>query len=349
MGIAAPLHQTERTLSTLRKLNLLDKELELTRNEKEIVIPLTHAPSQQDIAAMKEQNPDVRLQEHLFRELPTKPRNLPESMLGKIPEHLLSTLPRSYDIIGDVAIVNLSEDLIQFSSHIGRGVLEVNPQLRLVLRKSGEVTGPFRTRKFEIIAGSGSTETFHKEFSCIFHLDIAKVYFNPRLSHERMRVARQVKPCETVLDMFAGVGPYSILIAKKQLTSRVNATDINAEAFRYLKENTFINGVADRVVPIFEDARAVSPRMLGSASRVVMNLPSEAANFLQAAAQAVAAEGMIHYYTFASRTESLNAIKDSLLQTMRAHGREVRSFPFCEIIREIAPNRVQVAVDILLK
>ena len=104
---------------------------------------------------------------------------------------------------------------------IGEGIMEINPHLRLVLRKSGQVSGTFRTREYEAIAGEGDSETVHEEFSCLFRLDVTKVYFNPRLSHERMRVARQIKEGERVLDMFAGVGPYSILIAKTQRDSQI--------------------------------------------------------------------------------------------------------------------------------
>jgi len=351
LGIATPLQQAEQTLLILRRLRLVDRGLEFSRNEKEVFIPLSTGASSEDIEKIKERCPDVRIQEANFVELKTRPRNLLESVRGKIPEPLLSSVPRSCDIIGDIGIIELPEDLIQFSAIIGRGVLEVNPHFRLVLRKSSEVTGTFRTRKYQTIAGSGNTETFCREYSCVFHLDIAKVYFNPRLSHERMRVAGQAKPHETVVDMFAGVGPYSILIAKMQPTSRVTAIDINPEAFRYLKENILTNGVADCVVPILDDARQVTSRTLqGTASRVIMNLPSEARSFLDAAVQVAKRDGgIIHYYTFASRSDDLSTIEESVRAIVESAGREVHSVPFRKIIREIAPNRVQVAVDVQLK
>lgn len=349
-GVAIPAKQAEQTLRVLRRLQIIDRGLEFARNQEKLFVPLLRLPSEQDIARIREDSPQARIEEHLFRELREKPRSLIEYLREEIPDRFLSSLTRSYDTVGDIAIIELSPDLIKFSTIIGKGLLELSPHLRLVLRKSGEVAGPYRTREYEIIAGGGNTETFHKEFSCLYHLDITKVYFNPRLSNERMRIARQVKPRETVLDMFTGVGPYAILIARTQPTSTVNAADINADAIRYLNENILINRVADRVAPILDDARRVSAQLQGRASRVVMNLPSQAQDFLREAAQAVKAEGgTIHYYTFASRNDNLDTMKESLRQNVRKTGREVRSFTFCDVIREIAPNRVQVAVDILLK
>lgn len=351
LGLAIPTQQAEETLRALRKRQLVNMQLEFSRTEKQVIIPILHEPSVEDIQAIKEHCATFNTQQALFRERKHARPSLLESVRGKIPERYLSHLPRSFDIVGEVATVELPSELDEFSSIVGRGIMEANPHVRLVIRKSGDVSGKYRTRQFETIAGSGGTETWHREYSCVLHLDIAKVYFNPRLSHERMRVAQQVRAHETVLDMFAGVGPYSILIAKNQPTSRVYSIDINPDAFRYLKENILANGVADRVIPILGDAREATARQLkGVASRVIMNLPSEARNFLEAAARALTPEsGTLHYYAFASRTDDLDTIKKSIRATIGSTGRIVHSFSFCRIIKEIAPSRVQVAIDVQVK
>lgn len=350
-GVAVPKKEVERTLPILRELGLIDNTLRVTRTSEAVLIPLVREPSSKDIFKIKEHCANVRIEQALFAYGKTRPRDLLEYARGKIPEHLLSSLPHSFDIIGDIAIIELPAELIQFSSTIGNGVMEVNPHLRLVLRKSGEVSGRFRTRSFEPIAGTGKTETIHREFSCLFHLDIAKVYFNSRLSHERMRVASQVRKGECVLDMFAGVGPYSVLIAKRQPDSRVYSIDINPEAFRYLEENILLNGVADRVIPIFGDAgQLAASKLRATANRVIMNLPSESSDFLNAAVQALKEEGgIIHYYTFSSRSDDTDQIRDTVRSFIERQGRTVHSFPFSNIIKEVAPNRVQVAIDVLVK
>ena len=176
-------------------------------------------------------------------------------------------------------------------------------------------------------------------------------YFNPRLSHERMRVAREVEEGEQVLDMFAGVGPYSILIAKTQRTSKVYSVDINPEAFTYLEDNILLNQVADRVVPLLGDSGKLAVGDLrGTANRVIMNLPSESTKFLDAAVQALGEDGgVIHYYAFAPRSDNMDEIKRSISSRIERQGKTVDSFTFSNIIKEVAPNRVQIAIDVAIR
>jgi tRNA (guanine37-N1)-methyltransferase len=350
-GVAIPQREVQRTIRILRKMKVVDNTLRLARTGDNVLIPILRKLSAENILEIKELCAIAEITEASFEEIETRPRSLLEALRGKIPESFLPSLPHSFDIIGDIAIIELRPELTEFSSTIGGGIMEVDPHLRLVLKKSGEVSGTFRTRKLEVIAGAGSTETVHREFSCLFRLDVAKAYFNPRLSHERMRVARQVKEGEHVLDMFAGVGPYSILIAKTQHASKVYSVDINPEAFRYLKHNILLNRVADRVVPLLGDAHQLALGDLsGRANRVIMNLPSESTKFLDAAVQALGEDGgVIHYYAFASRSENLDEIGKAVRSAIDRQGRTFLSFPFSDTIKDVAPNRVQVAVDALVK
>jgi tRNA (guanine37-N1)-methyltransferase len=95
------------------------------------------------------------------------------------------------------------------------------------LTKAGDISGTYRIRDYTFIAGEHKTQTIHREFGCQFHVDIAKAYFSPRLSHEHQRVASLVQSCETVVDLFAGVGPFSVMIAKKNPNVKVYAVDLN--------------------------------------------------------------------------------------------------------------------------
>ena len=351
LGVLVPTQMVESTLRVLRRLKLVDNRLEFSRTNEAIVIPLLRKPSDREVSIIREQCSDARLQRASFEKADLKPRDLREAVQSQVPSDLMSNLPRSFDVIGDIAVLDLPGDLNQFSSAVGKGILRLNPRLRLVLRKSSDVSGTFRTRKFEVIAGTGSTETVYTEFSCRFHLDVASVYFSPRLAHERMRIAEQVKKGECVVDMFAGVGPYSVLIAKVKPDSKLYSIELNPDAFKYLKENVLLNEVADRVIPMFGDARQSGARQLrGVANRIVMNLPSEAKNFIDVALQVLKDEGgIIHYYTFVSRDESITTIKDSFRSAIENQGRRVQSFAFARAIKEVAPNRVQVAIDAFVK
>ena len=350
-AVIIPKEDAERALRTLRSLKLSSSRFKLAHTNRTVVVPLEHEPSTMEIKEIKEQCTNAQITEASFEQMRKRPRNLAESLQGKIPKKFHPILPRSFDIIGEIATIDIPQELLQFSSIIGEGVMEMDPHVRLVLRKSSEIAGTFRTRRLEAIAGTGSTETTHREFSCLFQLDVARAYFNPRLSHERLRVARQVRNNECVLDMFAGVGPYSILIAKTHEDSEVFSIDINPEAFKYLKQNIMLNRVADRVTPLFGDARKIVDKGLrGRVNRVIMNLPSDSRRFLEVALQALKEQrGLIHYYAFASREDTVPDIANDIRSIIERQGRVTCSFPFSGIIKEVAPNRVQIAMDVLVR
>jgi len=314
-------------------------------------IPLVHSPSARDEDILRATLGDIRIKENTFEPIVARPRNLRDAVQAMVPANLLSALPRSLDVVGDIGIVELSPELEPYSLEIGKGILQVNPHIRLVMKKASDVSGAFRTRGLQTLAGSGGMETIHREFGCSYRLDVTSVYFNPRLGHERRRVANQVLAGDVVVDMFAGVGPYSILIAKLQPHAKVYALDINPRAIQYLKENVLANGVADRVFPSLGDARTIAQGVLhGVADRVIMNLPSEAEHFLDAASLILKdTGGYIHFYCFAERGVNLAAVKEYFRASVLAQKRTVQSFIDCNVVREISPTRVQIAIGALVE
>jgi tRNA (guanine37-N1)-methyltransferase len=346
-GLVLPKQKAQKALGVLRRMGLSLDGYELRKNQASIMIPLARKPSEQQDDILRRELGTFQIQQVPFERTVSRPKNLQEAVADRVPSHLVSILPRSFDVIGDIAAIDLRPDLEPYATEIGRGILQLNPNVRLVVRKFGEVTGKFRTRDLQVLVGSGSMETIHREFSCSYHLDVSSVYFNPRLSHERLRVAGQVKENEVVVDMFAGVGPYSVLIAKLQPSSRVHSIDINPSAVEYLKENILANGVADRVTPMLGDVRHLSEvKVHGVADRVIMNLPSEAVKYIDAALRILRRDGgLIHFYQFTQRDTSVDSIKDSFQSSVAAENREVKSLGFSKQIREIAPGRVQVAID----
>jgi tRNA (guanine37-N1)-methyltransferase len=341
------MQKAQKALEVLRSMELSLDGYEPRRDQAMITIPLVRNPSEQQDSVLRRELGAFQIQQVPFARKVSRPKNLQEAVAGRVPSRLVSILPRSFDVIGDIAVIDLPPELGLYAIEIGMGILQLSPNVRLVVRKLGDVAGKFRTRDLQVLVGSGGMETIHREFSCSYHLDVSSVYFNPRLSHERLRVAKQAKDNEVVVDMFAGVGPYSILIAKLHPSSRVHSIDINPSAIKYLEENIFANGVADRVTPLLGDVRYLSEvKVQGIADRVIMNLPSEAGNYIDAALRILRKEGgLIHFYQFTQRDASVDAIRDSFKSSIAAENREVKSFGFSKQIREIAPGRVQVAID----
>ena len=350
IGIFVPTRNAQRTLQTLRGMGLQYDGFRFRRVSGLVGIPLAGPLSAQNESILRAELGDIRLEEALFETVPARPRNLRDAVQTIIPSKLLSALPRSLDVVGDIAITEFSPDLEPYSAEVGKGILQINPHIRLVLKKTGEVAGMHRTRELQILAGSGGMETVHREFGCSYRVDVGTVYFNPRLGHERRRVANQVLPHDVVVDMFAGVGPYSILIAKLQPHAKVYALDINPSAVKYLKDNILANGVTGRVIPQLGDTRHLAEESIRlTADRVIMNLPSSAENFLDAASHILKIDGgYIHFYSFAQRGVDLNAVKEQFRTSLLGQKRRVKAFSYCNVIREISPTRVQIAVEALV-
>src|SRR5437667_11869572 len=167
---------------------------------------------------------------------------------------------------------------------MAEAIMEVHSNVRSVFAKSGEVSGAERIRPLRYIAGENRTHTIHKEYGCLFEVDLSKAFFSPRLSTEHQRVVQMVEKGERVVDMFAGVGPFSILIAKKVGDVRMDAIDANPQAIELLQENVRANKVEVKVHVHLGDAREVIRKELNQlASPLIMTHPSAPKDFLKEA------------------------------------------------------------------
>ncbi|MEM4524390.1 MAG: class I SAM-dependent methyltransferase family protein, partial [Archaeoglobaceae archaeon] len=209
-----------------------------------------------------------------------------EVIRNLIPEEKLKFAPRGYKIIGDLAIVKFGDEIAEYSNKIGETILNLNPRLKAVWREIGK-EGMMRKPKMQLIAGNGS-ETIHVENGCIFKLDITKVMFSLGNQYERHRIAKECEG-EIVVDMFAGIGYFSIPCAKK--AEKVYSIEINPEAYEYLLENINLNRTRN-VIPVLGDSMFITPERI--ADRVIMG-HIFCMEFLPAAIRALDRSGIIHY------------------------------------------------------
>jgi tRNA (guanine37-N1)-methyltransferase len=337
----------EKALISANKLGIINREFKIHHNADHIYVPLIRQPEEKELSAMKAQLPDFELTTNIFTKKKPQRKTVAQVLENQLPPHLLASLPRALDVIGDIAIIEIPPELKAHESLIGEAILKTHRNVRTVLAKVGAVSGTYRLREFENIAGEQKTATIHKEYGCQYHVDIAKAYFSPRLSHEHNRVASLVQKDETVVDLFAGVGPFSVLIAKKNADAKVYAVDLNPEAIEFLKRNIRLNRVENRVIPILGDGRQViEERLLGVADRVIMNLPEKATEFIDAACRAVKPSGgIIHYYAFIRLPDSLENVQQRFSEAAEKSGRKVDAFLSAKTIRETAPYEWQVALD----
>ena len=228
------------------------------------------------------------------------PRSITELLKDKLTEDEIEELKKSFDIIGDVVIVEIPEDLEAHKKEIGQATLQFTKRKTVYMKKSA-VKGVTRVRELELIAGEDNPITIHKEHGTRLKLDVKNVYFSPRLATERKRVQEACEDGEEILDMFAGIGPFPIVIAHEKNVN-ITAVDINEYAIKYLNENIKLNKLAPNahITAICGDTNEVALNELKDKKfdRLIMNLPGLAPEFLDLAVSLCKDGGVIHYYEF---------------------------------------------------
>ena len=228
------------------------------------------------------------------------PRSITELLKDKLSEEEIEELKKSFDIIGDVVIVEIPEDLEAHKKEIGQATLQFTKRKTVYMKKSA-VKGVTRVRELELIAGEDNPITIHKEHGTRLKLDVKNVYFSPRLATERKRVQEACEDGEEILDMFAGIGPFPIVIAHEKNVN-ITAVDINEYAIKYLNENIKLNKLAPNahITAICGDTNEVALNELKGKkfNRLIMNLPGLAPEFLDLAVSLCKDGGVIHYYEF---------------------------------------------------
>lgn len=240
-----------------------------------------------------------------------------------LKEEELSKLRRSFEIIGDIVIVDIPDELMHVKSEIVEAILKKHKHVKTILRKVGEVEGEYRVASYEVIYGH-ETETIVKEHYCRFLVDPTKVYYSVKLSGERERVTSLVEEGERVLVMFAGVGPYAIITARNRNSSQVVGVEANAKGVEYFKRNIELNKVEDKVKAYEGDVRDVVPQLEGKFDRILMPSPNTAEMFVDVIHDKIKEGGFIHYYTFGSEEdEKQGTLNQRVKNLFRENGMQV--------------------------
>lgn len=271
-------------------------------------------------------------------------------MLKKALENILTTqeskeLISSFDQIGDIIIVRIPDSLLSKKKLIGETLLKQVKIAKSIFYQASAVEGDFRTRNLEILAGDNKTETEYKEFGCKFTVDVENAFFSPRLSTERERIANLVQDGETVVNMFAGVGMFSVMIAKKKKCT-VYSIDINPIAAKLCEKNIKSNKMVGNIISINGDAlQIIQERLQNKSDRTLMLLPERSDEFLESAINATKNGGVIHYYSHIHADKKSDAGKlseEHYLQVTPVKSEILGS----KIVRAVGPRYYQTVVDV---
>ncbi|MCZ7356888.1 MAG: class I SAM-dependent methyltransferase family protein [Candidatus Methanoperedens sp.] len=314
--IRVPKKDGEKTRLELIALGALDKNLKIKPDGDTLLLPVTRQIT--GFGDMEKEDFEVFEKEETVADI-----------LGFSP---------SYEQIGDIVVIDRHEPEAQ---QIADALIK-QKKIKTVVVAETSVSGEFRTRELSILAGEKRTETLYSENGCRYSIDLARVYFTPRLSTERMRIANQVKDGDLVVDMFAGVGPFSILIAKRNPASHVIAIDKNPDAIKYLKKNIKLNKIGN--VEIREGEAKEAVKGISGSDHIIMNLPHSGLEFLEAALQAIKNGGIIHFYAISHEDDLFDGILKKIEDIARQLNLLITPLDR-RIVRPYAPYQYNICID----
>ncbi len=345
--LCIPSELGEQIRRRLIELELLNTDFKLVAEDGELYFPLI------DHALLDKILPDLDSVAYSTgaREFPstyTGPTTLREALEEKLTEYELNLLPRAYDLIGDIAVLEIPEELSNHQYEIGEAFLRIHSNFVTILGKKGAIKGTLRTREYELLAGVDKTSTTHTEYGCKIAVNLAKAYFSPRLLEEHNRIAQLVKRNEHVVDMFTGVGPFALHIARK-VDCRVTAVDINPDAIALLKMSIPMNQLRGQIESVNHDIRDyVKTTKPHIADRVIMNHPSGSSDFVPEACYLLRLGGTMHYYDFIGGEDPEEDVSQKLRHLVGKTGRMIDEITLIRRVRDSAPYEYHIVVDAII-
>ncbi len=315
-AVAVEKRKAEGVRRKLIDMNILRKDLKIKRDDRFVYFPVLAIPEIDEAKYVGEIE---------FEESKNK------SYIELLQEEGIELDSVSIDFIGDIAVIRCDE---RISTKLAEILIKAHNSTKAVYLDRG-VRDEYRIRDLKFLSGRKETETVHVENGVRLKLDISKVYFSPRLAGERMRVARKVGEGERIIDMFTGVAPFPLVIAKHANPSKIYGIDINPYAIKYAIHNVKINGF-DSIIEIIQGDAGEVVKSLPYADRVIMNLPHKSKEFLDIA---VEKGKIIHYYEILER----NKIEERKRQIEKWYGVEITE---SRIVGSYSPSKQKVVFDI---
>ena len=252
---------------------------------------------------------------------------------------------RSFNILGSVAIVNFPDKTK--SSNKKKFALEIlskNKNIKTVLEKSGRFTGRLRKMQTKHLAGEKNKEVLYRENNCAFRFNIDTTYFSPRLSNERKEISSLIKKNDDVLVMFAGVAPFSIIIAKNSKAKLVISNEINRKANKYAELNIELNKLKNKVELASGDIKKVAPRLKKKFDVIVMPRPQLKDSFLEQAFKLSKKGTRIYYYDFC-KIDEISKIEEKIKNEAKKFKKKIKILK-SKIAGEVGPYKIRVRVDL---
>jgi len=277
---------------------------------------------------------------------------LQEKLSGKLSDIELKKLPAGFQRIGDIIILNLDKSLNYYKKEIGEVVLELFEDVRTVCNKFGGIRGEFREPQIEYIAGDENSETIHIESGIKYKFDITKTMFAKGNLSERIRIPKQVKKDEIIIDMFAGIGYFSLAIGKLSKAKKIYAIELNPLSFNYLKENIKLNKI-NNIEAIQGDCRKVIYTLIErgiKADRLIMGYLPAPREFLPCAFKIIKKNGIIHYEDIIdvnNKEKDIERVVEEIRKVAKDYGYNIKLL-LAKCIKSYGPKKDHYVFDVLI-
>ncbi|MEM4397007.1 MAG: 50S ribosomal protein L11 methyltransferase [Candidatus Woesearchaeota archaeon] len=343
LALKTELKNAETIKKYLIEKNLLQRNIKPIKDENFIYFPIKNKFS------FEEKNKKEIKIEFLDKEFQENKKILDYKELLTFSKEKKQALPSSYDIIGDIIIIELNGFTKNEEKEIGKALLNVNKNTKTILKKAGFFSGEFRTRKLSYVYGERKKETIYKENNVSIKLDVEKVYFSPRLSTERKRIYEQInetKKKEKILVMFSGSGIYPIVISKNTNAKLIYAIEKNPIAHKYAIENQKINKTKN-IIFINGDVKKEIPKLKKKIKfdRILMPLPKGAESFLDLAFSVSKKNTIIHFYDFEHENEINNAEEKIKKIAKKKIFYKIKDIVKCG---QYSPGKFRICVDFVI-
>jgi tRNA (guanine37-N1)-methyltransferase len=347
IGIRTDYSNAEHLRKWLSSHKVINQSLSFIKEEHNLIIPLTISEEEAKNLFSSYQN-KVHLEVGVFQfeKKEHTPKNLFESVKNTIPSSLHKYIPKAYDMIGDIVIVDIPNELIEYKTIIGNSLYSLFPSINTVYRKASSVSGKYRIRQLEFLSGEQNCDTIHLEYGIKIAVNICETYFSPRLGDEHQRVANSVKEEECIVDLFTGVGSFPLHIAKKH-DANIYAIDINENAIVCLEKSISINKLKGVIHPIQGDCREVVDK-IPKADKVIMNLPSKSLDYIDVACKIMKPKGILYFYYFSSEESPKEEMIERLEIELQKSNWKIREVLDYRRVRDSAPREIQACLELVV-
>lgn len=328
--------EAQKTIEQIKKEDNFNNDYKIEKDEKYIFIPIKNKKKYKNTVYLK----NIKKQKkNVF--------SYKDHLGDKIDKKILKQLPSSYDIVGDIIIINIEDKEIKknYRQDIGNALKKLHPNIKSVFVKAKEHHGVYRTQDLALLWGENDKTTKIIENGCSLKTDTEKVFFSTRLSTERKRTAQLVKSKEVVGVFFAGVGPFAIIIGKLAKPKEIIAIELNPVGYKYLKENIIKNKMENLITPIKGDVKKISKKYKDYFDRILMPLPKSAETFLDDAIYSIKNKGVVHIYNFVPKDDPYKEIKKIIKEKEETNNCKIK-INFKKVIRSFSKTTVQIVMDL---